>query len=72
MMPTTNRVREVRARLLAAGTVVARADGRSRELSPVAIGNEERDWRCASGCARRVSFGRLKRGLEKPRTPPCR
>jgi predicted O-methyltransferase YrrM len=47
-MPTAERVREVRERLLAAGTVVARADGRARELFPVAIGLEEglalREW----------------------------
>jgi predicted O-methyltransferase YrrM len=42
------RVREVRERLCAAGTAAARADGRARELAPVAIGVEEglalRDW----------------------------
>jgi predicted O-methyltransferase YrrM len=41
-------VREVRERLLAAGAVVARADGGRRELFPVAIGLEEglalREW----------------------------
>jgi predicted O-methyltransferase YrrM len=46
--PTTERVREVRERLFAAGSVVARADGLRRELFPVAIGLEEglslRDW----------------------------
>jgi len=40
-MPTTERVREVRERLFAAGTVVAPADGVRRELFPVAIGLEE-------------------------------
>jgi predicted O-methyltransferase YrrM len=40
-MSTPERVREVRERLLEAGTVVARADGRARALSPVAIGREE-------------------------------
>ena len=47
-MSTAERVREVRERLVSAGTVVARADGRARELFPVAIGNEEglalREW----------------------------
>jgi predicted O-methyltransferase YrrM len=47
-MPRAERVREVRERLFAAGTVVARADGVPRELFPVAIGLEEglslRDW----------------------------
>jgi predicted O-methyltransferase YrrM len=40
-MPTPERVREVRERLFADGTVVARADGVRRELFPVAIGLEE-------------------------------
>ena len=40
-MTTTERVREVRERLFAAGTVVAPADGVRRELFPVAIGLEE-------------------------------
>lgn len=39
--PTTDRVREVRDRLFADGAVVARADGRRRELFPVAIGIAE-------------------------------
>jgi hypothetical protein len=47
-MPTAERVREVRERLFAAGSVVARADGVRRELFPVAIGIEEglslREW----------------------------
>jgi predicted O-methyltransferase YrrM len=47
-MPTPDRVREVRERLFADGTVVARADGVRRELFPVAIGLEEglslREW----------------------------
>ncbi len=47
-MPTTDRVREVRERLFATGTVIARADGVRRELFPVAIGREEglalREW----------------------------
>ncbi len=40
-MPTPERVREVRERLLAEGAVVARADGARRELFPVAIGPAE-------------------------------
>ena len=40
-MPTAERVHQVRERLFAAGTVVARADGRSRELFPLAIGMDE-------------------------------
>jgi predicted O-methyltransferase YrrM len=47
-MPATERVREVRERLFAAGTVLARADGSRHELFPVAIGIEEglslREW----------------------------
>jgi predicted O-methyltransferase YrrM len=47
-MPTAERVREVRERLFAAGTVVAHEDGMRRELFPVAIGLEEglslREW----------------------------
>ena len=43
-----DRVRAVRERLTIAGTVVAHADGDSRDLFPVAIGQEEgralRDW----------------------------
>jgi predicted O-methyltransferase YrrM len=42
------RVRDVRERLFAEGTVVSRKDGKSRNLFPVAIGLEEglalRDW----------------------------
>jgi len=45
---TIEKVREVRDRLVRTGTVVARGDGCSRELFPVAIGMEEgltlRDW----------------------------
>ena len=40
-MRATDRVRDVRERLFAAGAVVARADGGRRELFPVAIGMEE-------------------------------
>lgn len=45
-MSAIERVREVRERILAAGTVVAREDGRSRELFPVAIGIEEGNALC--------------------------
>ncbi len=59
--PTTKRVREVRDRLVTAGTVVARADGRSRELFPVAIGVEEglalRDWVSKEGALRTLETG---------------
>jgi predicted O-methyltransferase YrrM len=41
MEPTVERVREVRERLLAEGSVVADADGGRRQLSPVAIGERE-------------------------------
>jgi predicted O-methyltransferase YrrM len=40
-MPSAERVREVRDRLLATGAVVAEADGQPRRLSPVAIGVKE-------------------------------
>lgn len=40
-MPTAERVRDVRARLVAEGTATARADGARRELFPVAIGMSE-------------------------------
>jgi predicted O-methyltransferase YrrM len=47
-MPTMEQVREVRERLLEAGTVVALADGGRRQLSPIAIGVREglalREW----------------------------
>ncbi len=47
-MATAERVREVREKLFAAGTVAARVDGGVRELFPVAIGIEEglalREW----------------------------
>ena len=42
-MPNVERVRDVRAQLLEAGTVVARADGGVRRLFPVAIGSQEGD-----------------------------
>lgn len=60
-MPTIERVREVRERLAAAGTVVARGDGVSRELFPVAIGVEEglalRDWVHREGALRTLETG---------------
>ena len=60
-MPTMERVREVRERLAAAGTVVAREDGVSRELFPVAIGVEEglalRDWVHREGALRTLETG---------------
>jgi predicted O-methyltransferase YrrM len=40
-MAAAERVRDVRERLLAAGVVTPRADGRPRALAPVAIGREE-------------------------------
>jgi predicted O-methyltransferase YrrM len=47
-MTGLERVRAVRERLLASGKVIAEADGRSRELFPVAIGPDEgaalHDW----------------------------
>ena len=60
-MPTPERVREVREQLFAAGTVVARADGRSRDLFPVAIGSEEglalREWVRKEGALRTLETG---------------
>ena len=54
-------MREVRDRLLATGKVTARADGRSRELSPVAIGIEEglalREWVRKEGALRTLETG---------------
>jgi predicted O-methyltransferase YrrM len=47
-LATIEKFREFRESLFKAGTVVARADGRSRDLFPVAIGEEEglalREW----------------------------
>jgi predicted O-methyltransferase YrrM len=40
-MAAAERVRDIRERLLAAGMVTPRADGRPRALAPVAIGREE-------------------------------
>jgi hypothetical protein len=58
---TIRRVREVRHRLFATGTVVARADGRSRELFPVAIGIEEglalHEWVRKEGALRTLETG---------------
>jgi predicted O-methyltransferase YrrM len=59
--PTTEQVRGVRERLVSVGTVVARADGRSRELFPVAIGIEEglalREWVRKEGALRTLETG---------------
>jgi predicted O-methyltransferase YrrM len=58
---STKRVREVRERIVAAGNIVARADGRSRELFPVAIGIEEgsalRKWVRKEGALRTLETG---------------
>jgi predicted O-methyltransferase YrrM len=60
-MLTTKRVREVREQLVTAGTVVARADGRARELFPVAIGIAEglalREWVRKEGAVRTLETG---------------
>src|SRR5438128_4350661 len=60
-MLTTERVREVRDRLVTTGRVAARGDGRSRELFPVAIGVEEGsalcDWVRREGAARTLGTG---------------
>jgi predicted O-methyltransferase YrrM len=60
-MLTTKRVREVREQLVTAGTVVARADGRARELFPVAIGIAEglalREWVREEGAVRTLETG---------------
>jgi predicted O-methyltransferase YrrM len=56
-----DRVRAVRERLTAAGTVVANADGASPDLFPVAIGPEEgralRDWVRNEGAVRTLETG---------------
>lgn len=58
---TADRVRAVRERLIAASTVVADADGGSRDLFPVAIGPEEggalRDWVRHEGAVRTLETG---------------
>jgi predicted O-methyltransferase YrrM len=55
------RIREVRERLLSAGGVVGRGDGRWRELFPVAVGGEEgqalRDWVRREGARRTLETG---------------
>jgi predicted O-methyltransferase YrrM len=55
------RVRSVREGLIAAGTVVAHADGSSRDLFPVAIGPEEgralRGWVRNEGAVRTLETG---------------
>jgi predicted O-methyltransferase YrrM len=60
-MGVIDRVRDVRERLIAAGTVVARADGRSRELFPVAIGPREgaalSNWVREEGALRTLETG---------------
>jgi predicted O-methyltransferase YrrM len=60
-MATIEKVREVRERLFRAATVVARADGRSLEMFPVAIGEEEglalRDWVRREGAVRTLETG---------------
>jgi predicted O-methyltransferase YrrM len=59
-MATVEKVREVRERLLRAGTVVA-GDGRPRELFPVAIGAAEglalREWVHNEGALRTLETG---------------
>ena len=54
-------MREVRERLFADATVVARVDGRSRDLFPVAIGVEEglalREWVRKEGALRTLEVG---------------
>jgi predicted O-methyltransferase YrrM len=59
-MATVEKVREVRERLLRAGTVVA-GDGHPRELFPVAIGAEEglalREWVRNEGALRTLETG---------------
>ncbi len=56
-----HRVREVRDRLLAAGAVVASADGRLRDLFPVAIGAQEGfalgEWVRREGALRTLETG---------------
>src|SRR5918995_1866117 len=60
MVDAIERVREVRERLVNAGTVVA-SDGRCRELFPVAIGIEEglalRGWVRKEGARRTLEAG---------------
>ena len=60
-MATVEKVREFRESRISAGTVVARADGRSRELFPVAIGEEEglalREWVRREDASRTLETG---------------
>ena len=60
-MATIEKVRKVRERLFRSGAVVGRADGRSRELFPVAIGEEEglalREWVRREGALRTLETG---------------
>ena len=60
-MATVEKVREVRERLFSEGTVVARADGRAREMFPVAISESEglalREWVRREGAVRTLETG---------------
>jgi predicted O-methyltransferase YrrM len=60
-MATVEKVREVRERLFSEGTVLARADGRDRELFPVSISESEglalRDWVQREGAVRTLETG---------------
>lgn len=60
-MATVEKVREVRERLISEGTVVARADGRNRQVFPVAISESEglalRDWVRREGAVRTIETG---------------
>ena len=60
-MTTIQTLRDVREGLLREGRVVARADGRSRDLFPVAIGESEGrallDWVCREGASRTLETG---------------
>lgn len=61
MATRAERVRVVREKLLKTGAVIAHADGRSRELFPVAMGLEEglalRDWVRKEGALRTLEIG---------------
>lgn len=60
-MTTIEKLREVRERLFREGTVVARTDGRSRDMFPVAIGEGEGlallDWVRREGALRTLETG---------------
>lgn len=60
-MTTTEKLRDVRERLFREGTVVARTDGRSRHIFPVAIGENEGlallDWVLREGAVRTLETG---------------